>query len=274
MNKPSLSPEDLMAMMADIGGRTDLGPIVAELETCLRDTQSFDPLRLAATFGGLLTVPELQSNCLRLEALVHLTLAVGDGRSKPNRKIVGRLFEEAGQGRIGFKEDPAEDIFVTLIVTPRGDFRVLEGIWESAGFYLQRIVNLLELLPVGDLANQLREPVYALLRLSDVVCQRASLARYQLGSDKRAEALPASVLNTVSTWAEIVSFTEADFKEHGIALEHLVAFGFPADQRARLPTRRLEILLWSDFRSCIAMASSASFCRRRPVPPFADSSLR
>jgi hypothetical protein len=224
-----------MAMMSDIGGRTELKAIVAELETCLRDTQSFDPLRLAATFGGLLTVPELQSNCLRLEALVHLTLATGDGRSKPSRKIVGRLFEEAGQGRLGFKEYPAEDVFVTLIVTPHGDFRVLEGIWESAGFYLQRVVNLLELLPAGDLANQLREPVYALLRLSDVVCQRAGLARYQLGSDKRSEVLPASVLNTVGTWAEIVSFTEADFKEHGIALEHLVAFGFPADQRARLP---------------------------------------
>ncbi len=235
MNKPSLGPEDLMAMMSDIGGRTELKAIVAELETCLRDTQSFDPLRLAAAFGGLLTVPELQSNCLRLEALVHLTLAIGDGRSKPSRKIVGRLFEEAGHGRLGFKEDPAEDVFVTLIVTPHGDFRVLEGIWEFAGFYLQRVVNLLELLPAGALANQLREPVYALLRLSDVVCQRAGLARYQLGSDKRSEVLPASVLNTVGTWAEIVSFTEADFKEHRIAVEHLVAFGFPADQRARLP---------------------------------------
>ncbi|MCK1448844.1 hypothetical protein IVB43_41595, partial [Bradyrhizobium sp. 48] len=204
-----------MAMMADIGGRTDLGPVVAELRTYLRDIQSFDPLRLAATFGGLLAVPELQGNCLRLEALVHLTLAIGDGRSKPNRKIVGRIFAEAGKGRLGAKEDPAEDVFVTLIVTPRGDFRVLKGIWESAGFYLQRFVNLLELLPAGDLANQLREPVYALLRLSDLVCQRAGLTRYQLGSDKRSKVLPASVLNTVSTWAEIVSWSRLSVQKKG-----------------------------------------------------------
>lgn len=86
-----------------------------------------------------------------------------------------------------------------------------------------------------DLANRLRGPVYALLRLSDLVCQRAGLARYQLGSDRRSKVLPASVLNTLSTWAEIVSFTEADFKEHGIALEHLVEFEFPVDRRAMLP---------------------------------------
>jgi hypothetical protein len=108
----------------------------------------------------LLAVPELQSYCLRLEALVHLSLAVGGGRQKPNRKIVGRLFAEAGKGRLGIKEDPAEDVFVALMATRRGDFRVLEGIWEAAGFYLQRLVNLLELLPAGALADRLREPVY------------------------------------------------------------------------------------------------------------------
>jgi hypothetical protein len=239
LNTPSLSPKDLMAMMADIGGRTELGPVAAELETCLRDAQSFDPLRLAATFGGLLAVPELQSNCLRLEALVHLVLAIGDGQRKPNRKDVGRLFVEAGKGRLGLKEDPAEDVFVALIITPRGDFRVLEGIWEAAGFYLQRFVNLLERLPAGALVNRLREPVYALLRLSDLVCERAGLVRYQLGSEERAKMLPTSVLNAVSTWREIVSFTEADFKEHGIAIEYLVEFGFPSDRRATLPSEAI-----------------------------------
>lgn len=228
-----------MALMSDIGGRTELGPVAAELETHLRDAQPFDPVRLAATFAGLLAVPALQSNCLRLEALVHLTLVAGSGRGAPNQTIVSRLFSEAGKGRLGIKEDPAEDVFVTLIVSPRGDFRVLEGTWESAGFYLQRLVNLLELLPVGDLANQLREPVYALLRLSDLVCQRAGLVRYQLGSDKRAQVLPAPLLSAVSTLSEVVSFTEEQFKVHGISLEHLVKFGFPAEQRTRLSSEAI-----------------------------------
>ena len=269
MNETSLNREDLMA---EVSGRTELQSVVAELESCLRDIQSFDPLRLAATFGGLLTVPELQSNCLRLEALVHLTLAVGDGRSKPSRKIVGRLFAEAGKGRLGSKEDPAEDVFVTLIMTPRGDFRVLEGIWESAGFDLQRVVNVLELLPDGAFTDRLREPVYALLRLSDLVCQRAGLFRYQLGSEERAKVLPASVLNTIDTRAKIVSFSEADFNEHGIAPEHLVEFGFPADQRAMLPYEAIGNSTLERFpivhrngESCFLLPTATSAAIRRYV---------
>ncbi|MFQ3458627.1 hypothetical protein PMN64_35655 [Bradyrhizobium sp. UFLA01-814] len=228
-----------MTVMADIGGRTELAPVAAELEAYLHDAQSFNPVRLAAAFAGLLAVPQLQSNCLRLEALVHLSLATGNGLLEPDRQIVGHLFREAGNGRLGVREDPAEDVFVGLIVTPRGDFRVLEGIWESASFYLQRFVNLLELFPAGDLVNRLREPVYALLRLSDLVCRRAGLVRYQLGSDTRAKVLPAPLLDAVTTLSEVVSFTEADFKAHGISLEHLVAFGFPAEQRARLSSEAI-----------------------------------
>ncbi|MHC2317562.1 hypothetical protein ACVIHC_004608 [Bradyrhizobium diazoefficiens] len=239
LSNPFLSPEDLTALMANTGGRTELQPIVTELQTHLLNIQSFDPLRLAATFGGLLTVPDLQSNCLRLEALVHLTLAIGDDRRRPNRKIVSRLFKQAGKGRLGVKEDPAEDVFVTLIVTQRGDFRVLEGTWEAAGFYLQRLVNVLEQLPAGAFADRLREPVYALLRLSDLVCQRAGLVRYQLGRETPVKALPASVLEDIGKWGSIVSFAETDFKEHGIAVENLAEFGFPANRRAALPSEAI-----------------------------------
>jgi len=102
--KPSLTSEDLMAMMSDIGGRTELGPVAAELETHLRDAQPFDSVRLAATFAGLLAVPGLQSNRLRLEALVHLSLAAGSRRREPDQTIVGRPFAEAGKGRLSNKE--------------------------------------------------------------------------------------------------------------------------------------------------------------------------
>ena len=77
--KPSLTSEDLMAMM-------------------------FDSVRLAATFAGLLAVPGLQSNRLRLEALVHLSLAAGSRGREPDQTIVGRPFAEAGKGRLSNKE--------------------------------------------------------------------------------------------------------------------------------------------------------------------------
>jgi hypothetical protein len=58
--------------------------------------------------------------------------------SRAEPKDVGRFFVEAGKRRLGIKEDPAEDVLVALIVTRRGDFRVIEGIWEAAAATIGR----------------------------------------------------------------------------------------------------------------------------------------
>ena len=39
-------------------------------------------------------------------------------------------------------EDPAEDVFASLVSTPSGNFKILEGIREANGFHLQRILNV------------------------------------------------------------------------------------------------------------------------------------
>ena len=150
MGEAATELDDLWAgMQAFHFGSVPLGPIVAEHEQLMSGLEAFDPLRLGATFGGLLTVPELQSNCVRLEVLVHLGLALGKGTRKPNEKLVCRLFSELGEGMTGRQEDPAEDVFVSSIATARGNFRILEGVWESAGFYVQRVVNALDSIPAG-----------------------------------------------------------------------------------------------------------------------------
>lgn len=57
-----------------------------------------DPVVAAATFAGLLTVAELQANGCRIEALVHLALALGRGKQKPNEKFAAELFRHLGDG--------------------------------------------------------------------------------------------------------------------------------------------------------------------------------
>src|SRR5258708_36535040 len=118
-----------------------LGIIAAQHHDLIEELGTFDPFKLASMFGGLLTTPELQSNCLRLEALVHLALAFGDSKRKPSAKFLSHCFSVLGEGPAGWLEDPAEDVFVRSIARARVNFRVLEGLWESAGFFLHRFMN-------------------------------------------------------------------------------------------------------------------------------------
>jgi hypothetical protein len=235
MAEPALSLDEFFGALSFLGiGTVPLRPVADEQRKVLAGLAGYDPLRLAATFGGLLTLPELQSNCIRLEVLVHLSLALAGGARKPNDKLVAQLFTALGDGIAGRQEDPAEDVFVSLIRTRRGNFRILEGVWEASGFYLERVVNSLELIPPGKRYDHMREAVYGLLRLSDAVCERAKLTRYELGNTVAQDSLSGKILSGLSSLRRTIRFTDAELKALGISVEHLGEFGFDAATRKGL----------------------------------------
>jgi hypothetical protein len=199
-----------------------------------RRLDAFDPLKTAATFGGLLACPELQSNCLRLEALAHLALACGKGTRKPPQRLISQAFATRGNGRCGRLEDPAEDMFVTSIATPRGNLRILEGIWEAAGFFLQRVVEVAEAMPRGGGYDDIRESIYALLLLSDRVCERAKLVRYQLGNPIPVDELPKRLAGSLSLMRRVVRFSQAEVVAAGISIDHMAEFIFDPGERRGL----------------------------------------
>jgi hypothetical protein len=125
-------------------------------------------------------------------------------------------------------------VFVANIRTPRGNFRVLEGTWEAAGFNLQRVINALERVPNTEPYNSMRESVYALLRLSDAMCERAKLVRYQLGNQIPAEAILPKTLAALASLRRWVRFTETDLAALGITLTQLDQFSFAPDDRQNL----------------------------------------
>jgi hypothetical protein len=240
MAEPALSLDEFFGALSSLGiGTVPLRPLADEQRKALAGLAGFDPLKLAATFGGLLTLPALQSNCIRLEVLVHLSLALGGGTRKPNEKLVAQLFTAIGKGIAGRKEDPAEDIFVSLIRTRRGNFRILEGVWESSGFYLERVVNALELIPPGRGYDHMREAVYALLRLSEAVCERAKLVRYELGNEIPQGSLSGKILSGLGSFRRTIRFTDAELNALGVSVEHLGEFGFDAATREGLIDERI-----------------------------------
>ena len=69
-------------LAALLGGlaSADLSTLATSHRDVIRELRSCDPIKTAATFAGLLTRPEIQANCVRLEALVHLALIHCRGR--------------------------------------------------------------------------------------------------------------------------------------------------------------------------------------------------
>lgn len=215
-------------------GSMPLGPLAQQHKEALRQVGAYDPLRLATCFGALLTDPELQANCLRLEVLTHLCLALGNGKKKPTPKLISSLFSTIGRGPAGWMEDPAENLFVSNICTRRGNFRVFEGVWESAGFHTQRVIDSLESMPDGFPYDEMRESIYGLLKLSDQVCERAGLARNTVGHSEPRSALLKSSRDNLRSRRMNIRFTEEKIQEIGIDISNLVVFMLDPSRRNRL----------------------------------------
>src|SRR5689334_20051752 len=95
---PPLELDDFLGacLMAGLN-QIYLGNIAEEHCDVVNDLNSFDPIKTAATFAGLLTYPDIQSNCIRLEALAHLAIVYCHGRQKPNNKPIEKWFKRLGE---------------------------------------------------------------------------------------------------------------------------------------------------------------------------------
>lgn len=227
---------EALAMLGAFGGgaTVSLSDVLAGRPDLVRRFRQLDPVTAAATFGGLLTVPDLQANGVRVEALVHLALALGQGRQKPPDKLVAEPFRYLGEGRCGHMEDPAEDVLVGAVRSPWGNFRVLEGLWEGGVFYLQRFIEVVEQMPAGSGYDAIRRTILALLRMSDAVCGRARLDRWQLGAEMPAASLPKRALPALLLRRRHLRFTRQDLAAIGVDAGDLMPFVFDMAARGSL----------------------------------------
>ena len=195
---------------------------------------SLDPLRAASVFAGMLLDPTLQANCLRLETLVHVTLQRANGHKKIAAGLAGKLFSALEDSFCARLEDPSEDVFASVVRTERGNFKVLEGMWEGNTFYLQRFLNAVQTMPRGSGYDELRQSVFALLKLSDLAADRSRLGRNCLGEELPRGKLEKEHLAKMTRYRSWIRFSFTTLKEHGIEPTDLAPFLFNVGKRSKL----------------------------------------
>jgi hypothetical protein len=203
----------------------------------LRD---FDPLRSAALVAGLLTEPSLHANTIRIEYLVHVLLAFAAGEREPGRPEVDHWINvDLAASVIALMEDPPEDVFLSNVITPNGNFRIFEGVWETGDFYLQRILNVLETLPISDVSRLLRQEVFAVLKLSEDTAARRGIVRFSSGggAEKQKASIPSS--KQLQALSNAIVYSTTDLERLDILPADLEPFTFPLSDRSKLVAQTL-----------------------------------
>ena len=196
-----------------------------DLKVLSNSLQKYDFKNTVSQFAGLLTVPSLQANTVRIDLLVHLATIHCKGKRRARLEQINMWLNQSfAKSYIPFLEDPVENVFISNIATPEGNFRIFEGIWESNDYFLQAVIDTL----IGNKSfhdlNELIEPIFALMRLSDCIAERLKLKRWC--SD---ESAPQGTVNIVpdlgiSGRARAITFTREDLKSIGVNRKSLKPF--------------------------------------------------
>lgn len=230
-----LDLEDVFAMLGAFSGAgyDGLDSMLDDRPDIVRRLRSLSP-QAAAAFGVLLTIPELQASSARIEAMIHLAVAHANGAQSPNARLAAELFDHIGSAA-GHLEDPAEDLMVEAVRSPWGNHRVISGLWEGAGFFLQRFVDVVAHMPDNEPFESVRRSVIALLKLSEDVCARADLARHTLGDEMPVDRVAKKQLATWMRGRSRLTFTHADLARLAIKPDDLATFfSTPADKQTLL----------------------------------------
>ena len=215
-------------------------------------------------------MPDYQSHCLRLEILLALAVAYCHGRKKANVNEAQRWFSQIGKSQCAASEDPSEDVFVSLIQDDRGNYRLFGGVWEEAGFYTQRLLDVVATMPDKGQLGQIKKSVRAILTISDMVCDKAKLQRYQLGSDKLHSALSPRELPGRNALISRVTVTFAKLQGRGVTHSDIEPFLFRPQMKKDLTAQeigcsyldRYPLIIQADTRLTVVLPSALSVAMR------------
>lgn len=239
--------------------------------------RNYDLHSTVAQIAGMSTIPRFQANSYRIEFLTLLAVSCCNGKVCPSWNNLDHwLNRHLGISEIARMEDPAEDVFVVNVLTTEGDFRVLGGLWEAAESSTTLLIETLNLYG-GDEQRSWLRPALALLRLSDVMLDRAGLTRWQMESSHPKKIIPVIHKTPLKEWSQHVVFQKRELSSLGIDHELLAPFVFDLSTRMELfdqnnqesDLHRKPLLRFGD-EYVIALPNAVTYAIRRYLIDCAD----
>ena len=209
-----------------------------ELHRLKNRLKKYDLESTLTLLAGLLTIPALQANTIRLEAAVHLAAASCKGNRRPGRAEIQRWLNTE-LARIRHREDPAEDVFVGNVITPEGNRRIFQGTWEANDYYVEVIIDVLRSEELPMECRRLLEPVLALLRISEKIAERLKLPRWQHESCTPQGDIRLPPANTLRRTARAVCFSKSQLLGMRIHPNQLAPFILGDADKASIHTQAI-----------------------------------
>ena len=187
--------------------------------------KNYDRQNTVSFLAALLTCPSFQANTLRIDTALHLSVAYCAGARKVTISEVAQwLNDDSLMGCIRHLEDPTSDVFVTNVETAHGNRRIFEGDWTSNAYYAQSVIDCIAATGAPQECVALRQPLLALLRLSEEVADRLKLERWSSEQSVPGVDIALPSAHEISRRAKALEFTDDQLQGLGISTQWLAPF--------------------------------------------------
>src|SRR5580692_498485 len=137
----------------------------------VRSVQRSNRADLVDKLVGLSLCPEYQANHVRILTLIHVALVESRGQDRTSRSKLAAMLNGLRHHDSGQNEDPAEDVFVSSVSTPQGQFRIFNGIYPASDYSLQRLLDAVLSREFPEL-HRLSSESHAILALGEAIANR------------------------------------------------------------------------------------------------------
>jgi hypothetical protein len=175
---------------------------------------------------GLGLSPEYQANAARIQTLIHVALIEARGQKRPTRNDLAALLNGFEGHPAQHDEDPPEDVFISAVSTPAGQFRIFNGIFPGADYSLQRLLDVV-LAQDFQYRDSLARQCNALLCLSDAVAERCKFALNEYAESRQWRDDWPLRLPLLLARGAAARFTDDDLVRLGIGPADLEPFRAP-----------------------------------------------
>lgn len=207
--------------------------INSRLKKLARHMGRFNFPLVARPLAGLLTQPENHTATKRLEALIHLAALSCRGSHAPTNYHLRRWLKIIFKDSITKIEDPVEDIFASNVGTGFGNVRLFEGVYGDNAYYVETCLSALATLEERTWVKNSQRHITALLRISEVVAERARILR-----NTPTESAPQEPVTFTASAIKILiartSLSKADLAEMNLSYEEIEPFVFQKKHRDML----------------------------------------
>ena len=225
---------------AEMATAEEMSRVIRDLPDLVASVESADLCACLPSLSGLMTIPELQPNLIRLEALVHMVVARAAGKVQANRDLIEKWLNVDLAADILMRvEDPVEDVFVANVVTGGGNRRIFTGVWETPDFWLQSLLDVLSVAPRIPQLQRIRAETDALLKLSEAVAERTRASRFSISKGTPYVQISLPSETGLLEIASRCRFNPEDLNELGIRRELLGPFVFEIESREQLTGQKV-----------------------------------